>query len=254
MKNFTQSPKISVANLGFTLIEILIALPIASIVSLLLVTTMFDQYGILQQSTARANLRIEGEITLISLEDELLFATDFGEYLKTDLTDTHAPSGGWSHDSDPDTLIVYETALDADRRDPDREFVYKNLYGCSSSYNPIAINNLMYFTEDNVDDNYKTLYRRTITPNYSTCNINYKRETCPTAYVGTGTCLDQDAVLSDSVVDFQLEYYDDNNVLIPHSANVWDAEKIKVTLVLGEKIYGEDILVTTSITMKKVNG
>ncbi len=234
---------------GFTLLEILIALPLATILSLTVATTMFNQYGQLLQGSARARLRMEGEITLLSLEDELLFTTDFATSKSSDLSDANAPSGGWTYNTTPtDTLIIYETALTADRRDPNREFVYKREGNCSSSYN-IAINNLIYFTQDNVYDNYRTLYRRTLVPQYTTCGVNYKKQTCPVSAI-SAPCTGIDAKLSEKVVDFQLDYFDENNVVV---TNPESAELVKMTLVLGERIYGEDIIVPTSITMKKVN-
>lgn len=234
---------------GFTLLEILIALPIASMLSLIIATTMFNQYGQLLQSSARSRLRMEGEITLLSLEDELLFATDFASGKSIDLSDANAPSGGWTYNTSPtDTLIVYETALTADRRNANRDFVYKKQTNCSSSFN-IAINNLIYFTKANPTGNYRSLYRRTLVPQYVTCGVNYKKQTCPDGLV-TSPCTGADAKLSDKVVDFQLEYFDENNISV---SNPSTAQLVKMTLTLGEKIYGENISVPTSITMKKVN-
>ncbi len=234
---------------GFTILEILIALPLASILSIVLASTMFNQYGELLQGAARSRLRMEGEILLLSLEDELLFSTDFANAKSSDLTDTYAPTGGWTSTTTPtDTLIVYETALTADRRDPDRDFVYKKASTCSSSYN-VAINNLMYFTVDNPADDYRTLYRRTLVPQYVTCGTNYKKQTCPAATV-VSPCTSADSVLSAKVIDFQVEYYDDGNVALTGPDN---AELVKLTLTLGEKIYGKNIIVPTNITMKKVN-
>jgi Tfp pilus assembly protein PilV len=234
---------------GFTILEILIALPLASVLSIVLASTMFNQYGELLQGAARSRLRMEGEILLLSLEDELLFSTDFAQTKSTDLSDAYAPTGGWTSNTTPtDTLIVYETALTADRRDANREFVYKKASTCSSSYN-IAINNLMYFTTDNPADDYRTLYRRTLVPQYATCGTNYKKQTCPAATV-VSPCTSADSVLSAKVVDFQVEYFDDGNVPLTGPAN---AELVKLTLTLGEKIYGKNIVVPTNITMKKVN-
>ena len=235
---------------GFTLLEILIALPIASMLSLIIAGTMFNQYGQLLQGSARARLRMEGEILLLSLEDELLFATDFATAKSSDLVDVNAPpTPGWTYNTTPtDTLLVYETALTADRRDPDRDFVYKKGSSCASSFN-IAINNLIYFTVDNPDDDYRSLYRRTLVPQYITCGVNFKKQTCPASAVAS-PCTNSDTLLSNKVVDFQVEYYDDNNVALTSPAT---AELVKLTLTLAEKIYGENILVPTSISMKKVN-
>lgn len=241
--------KIISKNTGFTLLEVLIVIPLASILSIVLASTIFDQYGQLLQNSARARLRMEGEITLLSLEDELLFTTGYGITKSADLTDSYAPTGGWTHATTPlESLIVYETALTADRRDPDREFVYKRQGSCASSYN-IALNNLMYFTTKNTNDAYYTLYRRTLTPQYQTCGINYKQQTCPSATI-VAPCTGADASLSNKVVDFQVDYFDQNNVATTDPAT---AELIKLHLTLGEKIYGKSIEVETTISMKKVN-
>ena len=67
-------------------------------------------------------------------------------------------------------------------------------------------------------------------------------------------CQAQDSKLSENIIDFQVEYYDDNNVLIvAPPGSPLNAEKIKLTAILGKQIYGKDIQVTTSITMKKIN-
>lgn len=234
---------------GFSIIEIMIALSVASVLSIVISTVMFEQYGQLLQGAAQSRLRVEGENVLLSLEDELLFATDFGSGLKSDLSDSNAPSGGWNSSTTPtDTLIVYETALTADRRDPNRDFVYKKGSSCSNSFN-IAINNLVYFTAQNSSDSYRSLYRRTVVPQYTTCGINYKRMTCPESNV-VSPCAGADAKLSEKVVDFQLEYFTEDNIA---TADPNAAELVKMTLTLGEKIYGKNIAVPTSITMKKVN-
>lgn len=234
---------------GFTIMEVLVTLPIVSLLSLILATTMFELYGQMLQGAATSRLRMEGEILLLSLEDELLFSTDFATVKSTDLSDTNAPTGGWTYNTTPtDTLIVYETALTADRRDPDREFVYKKASTCGSSYN-IAINNLIYFTAQNPSDEYRSLYRRTIVPQYVTCGTNFKQQSCPQSNVAA-PCGGADAKLSDKVVDFQIEYFDDNNVSLSTPTN---AELVKLSLTLGDKLYGKSIQVPTSITMKKVN-
>ncbi len=145
---------------GFTMVELLIVLPIVSLIVIIVFNYMFVSYGKMLQENTEANLRLEGETMLLDLEDELLFTTDYAETKSSDLTDPYAPSGGWTYNTNPDTLIIYETSLTAPRRDPDRNFVYKNVYGCSggnSAYNPIAINNLVYFTKQNTTNPYKTL-------------------------------------------------------------------------------------------------
>lgn len=239
---------------GFSLVEIVLVLPIVSVILLGMLDFTIRQYAKMHTETSRANLRLEAETMLLDLEDELLFTTEYAQTMSSDLTDAYAPSGGWNYNTNPDTMIVYETALTAPRRDPNRDFVYKATYSCGSSnaqYNPIALNNLMYFTVPNAGSStYKTLYRRTITPAYSVCNTNYKVKTCPAANVGSNGCTRADSKLSEKVIDFQVEYSDDNNV---STTNPLAAEKVKITVTLGEKLFGEAVQVKSSITMKKIN-
>jgi prepilin-type N-terminal cleavage/methylation domain-containing protein len=252
-----KQPFLKLDSRGFTLVEMVVVMPIVSLIVIMVFGYMFSSYGAMLQQNEEANLRLEGAVMLFDLEDELLFTTDYGSTISSDLSDPRSPSGGWTYNTNPDTLIIYETSLTAPRRDPNREFVYKNLYGCTganSAFNPIALNNIVYFTTQNTNNPYRTLYRRTITPQYTTCNNGYKRFTCPVAFVGTGPCQAQDSKLSENIVDFRVEYYDENNLLLSTPpTDPSSAEKIKIIAVLGKQIYGKDLQTTTSITMKKIN-
>ncbi|MCA9348575.1 prepilin-type N-terminal cleavage/methylation domain-containing protein [Candidatus Saccharibacteria bacterium] len=238
---------------GFSLVELLIVMPIIALITGTLFMYMFAQYGHMINETTEANLRLEAQTMLLNLEDELLFTTEYGSTTiggSLALTDPYAPSGGWKNNTSPNTLIIYETALDSDRRDPNRDFIYKNQYGCSSGYNQIAINNLVYFTKNNSNNNYKTLYKRTLTPQYSICGVNFKVQTCPNQYVGTGPCVAPDAELTNKLIDFQVAYFDENNnaTTVPGSA-----EKVELTVTLGDDSFGEEIRVTSKFIMKKIN-
>ena len=65
-----------------------------------------------------------------------------------------------------------------------------------------------------------------------------------------------DGIVSRNVVDFDIEYYDDDNVLINDESGTYDlsaARKLKVKLTLGDKANGEDITVSSAVTMKRLN-
>ncbi len=70
-------------------------------------------------------------------------------------------------------LIINEIALDAARADNDRQIVRQKLGDCESSQitdNTVAINNIIYFTEDIAGSPYDRLSKRTITPSYDLCS------------------------------------------------------------------------------------
>jgi len=244
---------------GFTIIEIIIVIPIVSFLVVVLVTLMVRSFYTIQANNTETTLHLESQNLLFKLEDELLFTTEYGETKNSDLVDSHQPSGGWNYNTSPDTLILKETALDAPRRDPNRDFVYREVYTCGSGfsiYNPIAIDNVIYFTEPNSNNSRHTLYRRVLIGQYDTCGTNYRGQTCPSDVdIGTGGCVRLDNKLSDDVVDFKIEYYDEDNVLIntDSGGTPLAGEKVRVTLILGSTVYGNDVEVETSLTMRKIN-
>ncbi len=244
---------------GFTLIEILIILPIVTFLIVVVIVLAQTTYYRILANNAETNMRLEGQVLLSQLQDQLLFATDFGETKSSDLVDAHSPAGGWNSESDPETLIVYETSLTGGRRDPDRQFVYKATYNCNSNdsqFNPVAIDNIIYFAVPNDSNNYYSLYRRILTPHYATCNTNYREQTCPTeGDIGSNYCQATDSLLSNHLVDFQVDYYDQDNSLIDTdgTGSPLDGEKVRVNITLGNIIYGKTVEASSSLTMKKIN-
>ncbi len=266
-------PKLSLSTYnqkGFTLLELLIAIPLATIITTVMIGTLFSQYTEVLIGSAKSNLRAEGQSLLINLQDELLFTIAYGETLDVLLVDVHQPTGGWRYDTSPQTLIINEIALDSTRRDEDRNIVRQRLNPCETSAvtaNPVSINNIIYFIGDIPDSNFGTLYKRTITPAYDLCGIdsttddpcsavttackgNAKVNTCPEASVGSGGCTTKDFVLSENIQDLNIEYFAENNIatIFPSAA-----DKIEITMTLGDKIYGRDVTVDVRHTIRKVN-
>ncbi len=262
--------KLDESQIGLTLIELIVSITVASIIIVSLISILFSQYGSIMAESKRADLRTNGQALLTALQDELLFTIEYGQALHPDLVDDFAPTGGWTYDTNPDTLIINEIALDAARADNNRNIIRQRLSDCETSQitdNPVAINNIIYFTQDNPGSLYKSLYKRTVTPTYSTCSIdrstgdpctpatstclpNAKQTSCPLASVGTGSCTKKDSILSNNVLDFTIKYYELNNVETPFPSA---AEKIDVTLVLGDKIFGRDVQVEINHTIRKIN-
>jgi len=236
-------------NQGFTIVELVVTIPIISLVALGVVSLVITMFFQIMANNTRLTLLLESQTVLLSLEDEMLFTTNYGETIMSDLHDDYAPTGGWSFNANPNTLIIYETSLTAPRRDPNRTFVFKN--SCDGS---IAFDNVIYFTEPNADNSYSTLYRRILTPQYTTCNTNYRGQTCPADNV-TPPCIIEDSVISHQVKDFQIKYYDIDNNLIDtaNGGSPLDAEKATVTLDLGDELFGRQVSASSNITMRKIN-
>ena len=156
------------------------------------------------------------------------------------------------------------------RRDEDRQIVRRQINNCTTSAitdNPVAINNVIYFVEDVPGSEYDRLYKRTVTPTFGTCSIdlvtgdpcvpstatckgNAKETTCPSADVGTGNCTGADSLLSENVLDFQISYFEEDNVETTFPSA---ADKIEVVLTLGDKVFGKQVQTEIRHTIRKIN-
>ena len=255
---------------GFTMTELLVVIPLTSIILVTLVGSLFIQYTNVLAESARSELRTTGQRLLINLQDELLFTIAYGEQIDANLSDPFAPSGGWQHDSDPQTLIINEVALDSTRRDEDRHIVRRALNTCETSAvtaNPVAINNVVYFVQDEPDSNYDSLRKRTLTPTFPTCSIdlttgepctpttatcldNVKRTTCPAGNVGAGNCTTEDSILTENVLDLDIKYFAQNNVETTFPSS---ADKVEITLLMGDKVFGKEVEAEVKHTIRKIN-
>jgi len=255
---------------GLTLAELMITLPVATIIIVVLLAALFTQYASVLAESARANMRSSGQTILINMQDELLFTIAFGETIDVDLADPNEPTGGWTYDSSPQTLIINEIALDSTRRDDDRHIVRRRLNDCESSSvtsNPVSLNNVIYFVGGSATPGQSTLYKRTLVPSYATCSIdsvadtpctpatatckdNAKDTTCPEAAVGTNGCTLKDSVLSENVIDMQIKYFAENNIETTFPSS---ADKIEVVLTLGDTVFGKDVEVDVKHTIRKIN-
>lgn len=272
MQNYTRRriSKNKYTQKGFTILEVLIVLPIATLITVVLVGALFTSYRDSLAESAKTNLRVDGQTILINLQDELLFTIAYAEELESRLTDPHEPDGGWTHDTDPQTLIISEIALDSTRRDQNRHIVRQRVNNCETSSitaNPLALNYVIYFVQENTDDNYSSLIKRTITPDYQLCSIdivtgqpctpttttcrgNAKQTTCPAAFVGTNNCLADDSVLTSNILDFDILYFSEGNdeTSVPSAA-----DKIELIMTLGDRVFGKDVETVAKHTIRKIN-
>lgn len=226
---------------GFTLVEMLVVVPITLIVCVFMVSLLISKNGELYERNARLGLRIEGLNVLEKLQDELSFASKYNNDLRAPLSDSNAPSGGWVYNSTPPTLIIDLPAVDKPRSDPSRQFVY---YTSGSYTGQIAVNNIIYYLSGS------NLLRRVVVPTPSQVSpVNYYKKTCPPGSA-TPSCQD-DLNLSSHINSMTINYFDVDNLAV--DSNPTAADKIKVTLNLRDTVNGNQISESVSITIKKYN-
>lgn len=233
---------------GFTLVELLVIAPIMMIVTVGIVTFLFNQYGSLVQQNAALNLRLEAQNILLGLQDDLWYANQFSSVMNPSLVDDYQAVGGWSSATTPPTLIINTAAITTNRRDVNRQPVYIDLSSCTppdgNGVNDILHNNIIYFASGT------NLYKRIVSapPGTATCGTSYEKQTCPAA--NASPSCQADAVLSDHLSVFGITYYAADNTV---ATSPETAQSVQVDITLYDKAFAEDIYATTSLRLKKLN-
>lgn len=232
---------------GFTLVELLVIAPVLMVTIIIMMTFLFDQFGQLTQEGSRLRLVTESQLVTLSMQDDVFFASAFMSSLNPGLVDVHEPSGGWTNDTDPQTLIVSVPALTGSNRDPDRQPVYVDTEGCEAEVletNAPLLNNVIYFAEGT------NLYKRTVSApeGVATCGTSYDKQTCPEASA-TEECR-MDVLLTDKLNKFEITYYDSDNTEV---SDPEVAKRIKVDVELKDRAFAEDVYGNATITIKKLN-
>lgn len=238
---------IKIKEAGFTLVEVLIMSPIMIVAIVIIMSYLFNQYGQLTQQGAQVNLNVEAQNIVFSMQDDIFFSQAFVQDKNTNLVDNNAPTGGWSYNTTPQTLLLSSPATTANPRAENRQIVYIDTLGCDDTVkedNSVLYNNIIYFTSGT------NLYKRTIsTPDgMSTCGTSFQKTSCPAASA-SDTC-PVDRLLTDKLNSVAYTYYDTNNNVV---TNPELAEKVKVDLTLKDRAYAEDIYSNSSITLRKLN-
>ena len=197
---------------GFTIIELLISISIAGILTLVITMIMVYFYGDILRSQATAELAIESQTILRKIVDD----TRLADAIRTtnQISDANAPVGGWTTNDPSDILIIATPAVTSARDiiyDPSDKLPYEN--------------EAIYFKANG------TFYRRILKNTNAAGNTAVT--TCPAAAV-TPTC-PQDTTLSTNLNNLSFTFYDINNATTP---NATLARSISVTVNVQRKIYG----------------
>ena len=256
---------------GFTLVELLVTVPIFIISIAVLIGFLITLYTALLQKDAESEMALEGQQVLSTVQDDLFFARNFAESTSSIMVDADGPGGhasGWTYNTSPnDTLIVYEMALDKVREDPTRAVVYQKTAASGNScdpasieLNPPVLNNLIYYVSGT------NLRRRVLVPDptQSRCATPFRKQTCSTdktriqqtAGGPVSVACAADSTLASDIKNFSVDYYDaDNNLIdLANGGSPLQAERITVKLTLSKIINAIEVDHTSQLTITKING
>jgi len=211
--------KNKIKQAGFTIVELLISISIASILIMVMMSITVYYYGDILKSQATAELALESQAVLRKIVEE----TRFADAIRTSNTivDANAPVGGWVTNDPSDILIISSPAYNSSR---------DIIYNSSDSF-PYE-NESVYFKSGS------TFYKRVLKNTLATGNVAVT--TCPTA---TPTC-PKDTAITSNLTNLSFVFYDVNNATTSNAAS---ARSIAITVNLQKKAYGTTIQFNNTI-------
>ncbi|PLS80601.1 hypothetical protein CYG49_05025 [Candidatus Saccharibacteria bacterium] len=240
---------------GFTLVEVIVVIPMLAIVVAILITFMVNIYASLLSKNDRLQLEANAQNALFNTRDDLLSAVRFSGKIQSDTNDLYAPAGGWDAIED-NALIIYESSYTKNRQSSDRQLIYKKdmPHACDSSLlyeNQYSTNTLILFV------NNKKLYRRILIPDQSNnCLTTFRQQTCPPE---VGSC-PSDSIIAENVKELKLRYFRRNNnqeeidaaTLLASPSFFVQISRVELSLTLEKMVNAEPVTVNAKIDIKKV--
>lgn len=208
---------------GFTITELLVAIALSAMASVLIVTAFVYTYGNVLVEQAEASMVRQSQLFLRRMVEDIRLSN----HIKTsnDIADAYN-AGGWVT-SDPANILV--ATLPA--TDENGEFVYDDTTG-EPYYHEVV-----YFSDGD------TMYRRLLANPLAIDSV--QNSTCPAPNTGC----QRDIELVDNVENMLFEFHDVNDDV---TALPEDSRSVQVTINLRRQIYGNDVSTsnTTRITLR----
>ncbi|OYX36982.1 hypothetical protein B7Z00_04075 [Candidatus Saccharibacteria bacterium 32-50-10] len=249
---------------GFTLVEMLVIVPVALLAIAALISLMVALVGDVMMARSRAASVYELQETLDRIEQDSRISSAF---LPTysQLTSPQGRNGGtasFSASGPNYDLILNMPATTANPYSGSRNLVYyaDQPNPCSGTYQgnrPLTVR-VVYFTTDNGNGT-KTLWRRTIVPTWTTtagsassvCAAPWQRDSCPLGSTISATCQTFDEKMLTSVTVFIPTYYDANGAT---TTDVRNAVSMSIRLNQSQQVAGESITSSSTARISHVNG
>ena len=206
---------------GMTMVELLVAISIATILASVILAINLNFFGNVAQSQITSELAVESHFVLQTMIEDIRLADAIAS--SNTLSDSNSPAGGWIT-SDSGNILVIDSPATNSSNDV--------IYDASTGY-PYR-NELVYFISGGA------LYRRTLKNTAAAGNTAVT--TCPAA-IASSSC-PADKKYTTYISDMTLAFYDTDNAV---TANPSLARSLKVGLTLNRKSFGKPIVFNNSI-------
>lgn len=212
---------------GFTLVEVIISITVAGIMTGVLFLVTFRFFANAIQSQQTAELALESQTLLSQMVEDLRLAAGVGAI--NELTDSNQPSGGWQTSDAGNVLLITTPAIDVSR----------NIIYDSSTGFPYQ-NEIIYFIAN------RTMYKRTLKNTAATGSA--ATTSCPAA-TATSTC-PADRVFSTNIDDLRYTMYDSNNTV---TSDPTVARSVEMSVDLSKKVFGKTISLSNTMRVTQRN-
>lgn len=201
---------------GFTLLEVMVATIVTSLLMILVVTFMINTVAKNAVDSARADLLREAQLTLDNVGREIRLSANADEQNRwEDQNAPDAPTDLYSWASDGDTLILATAAMDAGH----------NILFSDALHYITSKNNNIYFVQNG------TLYKRVLADPVAD---NAAQTSCP---LDPNDACPDDRELVHNVSGFGVKYFDNQNIEVDPAL----ARSVELTLSLSTVRYGETL-------------
>lgn len=206
---------------GFTIVELILAISIAMILTTVLLTISMTYFGNVMQNNRIAELSIENHYALRAIVEDIRLADSI--QASSVLTDANAPSTGWNTDDAANMLVIGSPATTSS---------YDIVYDDSTGY-PYS-NELVYYISGT------SLHKRTIRNAAATGNS--ATTSCPPASATSGCPADR--TYTTHIADLSFNFFDELGAATTDPAL---ARSVEVTLTTQSQSYGKTLSYTNTM-------
>jgi len=206
---------------GFTIVETMVAVGIASVISITLLFISINYVGDVTRARLTADLAIESQILLRSVVEDVRLAGSLSTTNQN--TDVNSPVGNWVT-NDPSNIII----IDLPAIDSSRNIIYDTSTGFPYD------NEVVYYSTGT------NMYRRTIIN--PTATGNSLMTSCP-PNLATSAC-PSDKKFTSFLTDLSFTFYDDTNATTS-VANL--ARSVQITVRVERNIMGKPVKFNNTI-------
>lgn len=206
---------------GFTLVEVLVSISLASILAVGLFSIITTYFVAITRNNLLIDMTVDSQNLLRATVEELRYGA--GVRQSNSISDANAPVGGWNTSNANFVIIIAVPAVDSSR-----DYITDPLTG--SPYN----NELVYFKSGT------TLYKRSLAHPAATGNT--LQTSCP-AGLATPSC-PADKKLIEAVDDMVFTLYDQDDAV---TTDALLARSVKIVLSMERETFGTPLTLENNI-------